>query len=78
MVFHKHILFNPLVHKYSFGRINNTAFENIAGKLYPICPYFDIIFLFAAELEDPNIGIWGRGLIKHFCRRECHKCPFHL
>ena len=23
---------------------------------------FDIIFLFAAELEEPNIGIWGKGV----------------
>ena len=25
---------------------------------------FDIISLFAAELEEPNIGIWGKGLIQ--------------
>ena len=24
---------------------------------------FDIIFLFAAELEEPKIGIWGERLI---------------
>ena len=24
---------------------------------------FDIIFLFAAEMEEPKIGIWGKGLM---------------
>ena len=31
-----------------------------------VCPFvhiFDVISLFAAELEDPKIGIWGKGLI---------------
>ena len=29
----------------------------------PFVDIFDIISLFAAELEDPKIGIWGKGLI---------------
>ena len=31
----------------------------------PICQYlwiYDIISLFAAEVEEPKIGIWGKGL----------------
>ena len=27
-----------------------------------ICQYFDIKSLFAAELEEPKIGMWGEGL----------------
>ena len=26
---------------------------------------FDIIPLFAAELEEPKIGMWGKGLTHH-------------
>ena len=37
---------------FSFQSDNCTPFVNI----------FDIIFLFAAELEEPKIGIWGIGL----------------
>ena len=29
----------------------------------PVWPYFAIIFLFAVELEEPVIGISGKGLI---------------
>ena len=28
----------------------------------PFVNIFDIIFLFAAELKEPKIGIWGKGL----------------
>ena len=28
----------------------------------PICPFFDIISLFADELKEPKIGISGKGL----------------
>ena len=52
-----------------------TAFENTVGKeeiarnvfysirkLYPpFVHIFDIIYLFAAELEEPKIGIWVKG-----------------
>ena len=30
----------------------------------PFVNIFDIIFLFAAKLEEPKIGKWGKGL-KH-------------
>ena len=30
----------------------------------PFVPISDIVSLFAAELEDPKIGISGKGLIK--------------
>ena len=36
-------------------------------ELYPIGPYIDIIFLFAAELEEPKIGISGKGLTRVYC-----------
>ena len=43
----------------------------------------DIIFLFAAELEEPKIGIWGKGLtcldtilnsigLVHYTMGECN------
>ena len=28
----------------------------------PFVHIFDIVFLFAAQLEEPKIGIWGKGL----------------
>ena len=34
-----------------------------SDNFIPICPYFDIISLFAAELEEPKIGISVKGLI---------------
>ena len=54
-----------------------TAFENIVGKeeitrkllvpnqkiVSPFVNIFNIIFLFAAELEEPKIGMRGKGLI---------------
>ena len=55
-----------------------TAFENIVGKeavspfhtmfstqsdnCTPFVHILDIIFFFSAELEEPNIGIGGKGL----------------
>ena len=73
----------PLLHRYSFWRINNRQlFITIVGKgeiacnkqflLFPKCfllnqvivsPFvhiFDIISVFAAELERPKIGMWGK------------------
>ena len=63
---------------------NIVGKEEIAFKerflLFPQCfllsqmivPYFvhmfDIIFLFAAELEAPKIGMLGKGIIDHECR----------
>ena len=37
-------------------------FSTQAGNCIPIHPYFVIISLFAAELEEPKIGISGKGL----------------
>ena len=31
----------------------------------PFVKIFDIISLFTAELEEPKIGIWGKGLREH-------------
>ena len=53
-----------------------TAFEIIVEKSFllnqiivsPFVHIFDIISLFAAELEEPKIGISGNGLI--FCVRR--------
>ena len=78
----KNLLFNPLLHRYSFQCINTRQFfENIVGKeeiarneqflLFPQCfllnqklvsPFvniYDIIWLFAVELEEPKNGISG-------------------
>ena len=38
-------------------------FSTQSDDCIPICPYFDIMSLFAAELEEPKIGIWGKGLV---------------
>ena len=29
---------------------------------------FDIVSLFAAVLEEPKIGMWGKGLIAYSCQ----------
>ena len=58
--------------------LKQTAFENIVGKraispfptmfstpsenYFPICPYFIIISLFAAEFEKAKIVLSGKGL----------------
>ena len=34
-----------------------TMFSTKPDNYIPICPYFDIISLFAAELEEPKLGI---------------------
>ena len=33
--------------------------------VFPFVKIFDIISLFTAELEEPKIGIWGKGLREH-------------
>ena len=38
-------------------------FSTQSGNCIPIGHIFDIISLFAAELEEPKIGIWGKELI---------------
>ena len=38
-------------------------FSTQADNCIPIHPYFAIIFLFAAELKKPKIGLSGKGLI---------------
>ena len=41
----------------------------------PFVNIFDIISLFAAEMEEPKIGIWGKGLRIHWSLRTevCYK-----
>ena len=46
----------------------------------PFVQIFDIISLFAAELEEPRIGIYGKGLTQSFsyCNLIMHafcRCP---
>ena len=45
---------------------NFSFFHNVFNSyriiVYPFVHVFDIISFFAAELEEPKIGIWGRGL----------------
>ena len=40
-----------------------TMFSTQSENCIPICQYFDIISLFAAELVEPKIGVWGKGLM---------------
>ena len=46
---------SPLSHPGGFysNQITASQFINI----------FDIVYLFAAQLEEPKIGLWGKGLI---------------
>ena len=37
-------------------------FSTQSDKCIPICPFFGIISLYAAEFEKPKIGISGKGL----------------
>ena len=74
---------NPLLHRYSFWRINNrqllkklwkkkkllitskSPFSTIFFTQIIVSPFvhtFDITSLFAAGLEEPKIGMWGKGL----------------
>ena len=39
-----------------------TMFSTKSDICIPICPFFDIMPLFAAELGEPKIGISGSGL----------------
>ena len=54
-------LFNPLLHKYSFWRINKTAFENIVGKEEIACneqfPLFPKCFLLN-QIIVPHLSIF--------------------
>ena len=59
-----------------------TAFENIVGKkeiacnsqcfllnqkiVYPFINTYDVISLFATDLEESKIDMWGKGLKKNF------------
>ena len=38
-------------------------FSTQSDDCTPFVNIFDIISLFAAELKEPKIGIWGKGLI---------------
>ena len=37
-------------------------FSTQSDNYIPFVHIFDIKFLFAAELEEPKIGSWGKGL----------------
>ena len=39
-----------------------TMFSTQSDNCIPVCPFFDIISLFAAELEEHKSGISGKGL----------------
>ena len=43
-----------------------TMFSTQSDNCTPFVHSFDIIFLFAAELEEPKIGIRGKGLTGFF------------
>ena len=47
-------------HFFSFPTMFSTQSENCI----PISQYFDIVSLFAAEVEEPKIGTSGKGLNK--------------
>ena len=38
-------------------------FSTQSDNCIPICPYFEIINLFAVELEDPKIGISAKEIL---------------
>ena len=38
-------------------------FSTQSDNCTPFVCIFDFMFLYAVELEEPKIGIWGRGLI---------------
>ena len=40
----------------------STMFSTQSETLSPFVNIYDIISNFAAELEEPKIGIWGKGL----------------
>ena len=39
-------------------------FSTKSEIISPFVHIFDIIVLFAADLEEPEIGVWGKGLAK--------------
>ena len=42
-------------------------FSTQSDNCIPICPIFDILSLFSAEMEKPKIGISGKGLEMIIC-----------
>ena len=53
--------------------------RNEQFRLFPQCflPYvndYDIISLFAAEMEEPKIGMWGKGIM-HYTESKMHVNP---
>ena len=48
-----------------------------SGNLFPFVHIYDIISLFAAESEEPQIGISGKELIETSLRRAQLKCFSH-
>ena len=47
-----------------------TMFYTQSDNLSPFVHIFDIISVFAAELEEPKIGIWGKGCCKFWVRSK--------
>ena len=41
------------------------CFQLFKKIVSPLVNIYDITSLFAAELEEPKIGMWGKGLSKH-------------
>ena len=50
-----------------------TMFSTQSDNCTPFVHIFDIIFSFAAELEEPEIGISGKGLISSHIYKGCPK-----
>ena len=48
-------------------------FSTQSENCIPICQYFDItsMSLFAAELDEPKIGMWGKGIIMDIKKTFC-------
>ena len=64
---HQQTAFENIVGKREIARDEQfllfpTMFSTQSDNCIPICPYFDIISVFAVELEEPEIGISGEGL----------------
>ena len=47
----------------------HNVFYSVRKIVSPFINIFDIISLFAAELEQPKIGMWGKELKDLLCRQ---------
>ena len=50
-------------------------FSTQSDNCTPFVHIFDIIFLFAAEMEEPKIAIWGKGLIYQYEAKVTYVWP---